>query len=165
MPMRAGNTKAVAMRALTIGAFAALVLQPAGGQTDGSRIMASAKPAAAAAAGHPVGSKPSDVAKTLKDAAETLGLARWSAVGGQRLPEVDVINTMEMWASGTTYNQSGTAIKTDYHASLGYNPPAMRVEMALSVGLQRGKSAAQFSGSCPFWIRLNSAASRGKSFS
>ena len=129
MPMRALKTKSLAMRALTIGAFAALVLQPAGGQTDNSRIMASAKPAATAAAGHPVGSSPSDVAKTLKDAAETLGLARWSGVGGQRLPEVDVINTMEMWASGTTYSQSGTAIKTDYHASLGYNPPAMRVEM------------------------------------
>ena len=79
----------------------------------------------------------SDVAKTLKTAAEALGLARWSGVGGQRLPEVDVINTMEIWGSGTTYGpapsnkpgEPGPAFKTDYHVALGYNPPAMRVEM------------------------------------
>jgi hypothetical protein len=44
---------------------------------------------------------------------------------------------MEIWGSGTTYSpgladKSGapwTAFKTEYHVTLGYNPPAMRVEM------------------------------------
>jgi hypothetical protein len=44
---------------------------------------------------------------------------------------------MEIWGSGTTYGSAqpnkagepGPAFKTEYHAALGYNPPAMRVEM------------------------------------
>jgi hypothetical protein len=129
--------KVLAKRALMIAALAAFVFQPARGQSNSAKASAGAKTAAAGAVDNPAGSNPSDVAKTLKTAAEAVGLARWSGVGGQRLPEVDVINTMEIWGSGTTYGsgqsnkpgEPGPAFKTDYHVTLGYNPPAMRVEM------------------------------------
>ncbi|HXP81916.1 MAG TPA: hypothetical protein VN976_18600 [Verrucomicrobiae bacterium] len=127
--MRATMIKVLAKRAVVITAFAALAFQAAAGQ--------SSKPSAAGAADDAAKLNTSEVAKTLKVAAEALGLARWSGVGGQRLPEVDVINTMEIWGSGTTYGLSqaskpgepGPAFKTEYHATLGYNPPAMRVEL------------------------------------
>ena len=137
MPTRAGMMKVLAKRALMVAALAAFVFQPARGQSNSAKASAGAKTAAAGAVDNPAGSNPSDVAKTLKTAAEAVGLARWSGVGGQRLPEVDVINTMEIWGSGTTYGpgpsnkpgEPGPAYKTDYHVTLGYNPPAMRVEM------------------------------------
>lgn len=131
--MQTITMKAMGRLALTIAAFAVLGLPPATAQNKKSGVIASMTAAPAVSADNAPGAGPSDVAKTLKLAAETLGLARWSGVGGQRLPEVDVLNTMEMWASGTTYNQSGTAIKTDYHAALGYNPAAMRVELTRTV--------------------------------
>jgi hypothetical protein len=129
--------KVLAKRALMVAALAALIFQPARGQSNSSKSSAGAKTATAGAVDNPAGSNLSDVAKTLKVAAEALGLARWSGVGGQRLPEVDVINTMEIWGSGTTYGpgqankpgEPGPAFKTDYHVTLGYNPPAMRMEM------------------------------------
>ena len=127
--MRAIMIKVLAKGAIVIAALLALAFQAAGGQ--------SAKPTAAGPADDATKSNPSAVEKTLKAAAEAVGLARWSGVGGQHLPEVDVINTMEIWGSGTTYgpgqsNKPGepwTAFKTEYHAALCYNPPAMRVEM------------------------------------
>jgi hypothetical protein len=71
-----------------------------------------------------------DVAKTLKAAADALGMPRWSGLGGAQLPELDTINRVEFQGSGTTYGSGqGTALKTDYHVALSYNPPAMRVEM------------------------------------
>jgi hypothetical protein len=137
MPMRRSLIRVLANRALMIAALAALAFQTAGGQSNDSKSAAGAKPMAAGTAGDTTGSNASEVANTLKTAAEAVGLARWSGVGGQRLPEVDVINTMEIWGTGTTYSpgpssKSGdpwTAFKTDYHVALGYNPPAMRVEM------------------------------------
>jgi hypothetical protein len=124
-------------RAVMIAALAVLVFQPARGQSINSKLSASAKTTTAGTADDAAKSNTSDVAQTLKTAAEALGLARWSGVGGQRLPEVDVINTMEIWGSGTTYGagqsskpgEPGPSFKTEYHAALGYNPPAMRVEM------------------------------------
>jgi hypothetical protein len=101
---------------LIFAAAAALALQTAQAQ-NGS------KPAAGASA--KLGSSDADVAKTEKAAADALGLSRWSNVGGGRLPEVDVINTIEFWASGTP---------SDYHVSLGYNPPGMRVESGSGSG-------------------------------
>jgi len=135
--MRATMIKVLAKKAIMIAALAALAFQTAGGQSDDSKASTGAKPVSAKAANAAAGLNTSDVAKTLKAAAEAVGLARWSGVGGQRLPEVDVVNTMEIWGSGTTYSpapssKSGepwTAFKTDYHVALGYNPPAMRVEM------------------------------------
>jgi hypothetical protein len=124
-------------RAVMIAALAVLVFQPARGQSINSKLSASAKTTTAGSADDAAKSNTSDVAQTLKTAAEALGLARWSGVGGQRLPEVDVINTMEIWGSGTAYGagqsskpgEPGPSFKTEYHAALGYNPPAMRVEM------------------------------------
>jgi hypothetical protein len=129
--------KVLARRTLLIATVAALVFQAARGQSTTSKAELSAKIAAAVATDDAAKSMSPDVSKTLKAAGEALGLARWSGVGGQRLPEVDVINTMEMWGSGTAYGQgqsaklgeAATAFKIDYHATLGYNPPAMRVEI------------------------------------
>ena len=69
-------------------------------------------------------------AEVLQAAAEALGMARWSDIGAGAvvLPGIDVVNTMEFQARGTT-ESSGQAVRTDYHVALGYNPPAMRVEM------------------------------------
>lgn len=137
MSTRAEMINALAKKTLMVAALAAFALQPARGQSNSAKSSAGAKTAAAGAVDNPAGSNPSDVAKTLKNAAEAVGLARWSGVGGQRLPEVDVINTMEIWGNGTTFGpgpsnkpgEPGPAYKTDYHVTLGYNPPAMRVEM------------------------------------
>ncbi len=128
MPTGAKITSVFATRALMIAALAAITFQTAGGQSDDSKVTTGAKPMAARSANAATPADTSDVAKTLKVAAEAVGLARWSGVGGERLPEVDVISTMEMWGSGTTYG-AGQAYKTEYHAAIGYNPPAMRVEM------------------------------------
>ena len=137
MPIQARNLSVIAGKALAIAALAAFVFQTARGQSNYSKASASAKNNSASTADDADKSNPSEVANTLKAAAEAVGLARWSGVGGQRLPEVDVINTMEIWGSGTTYDvnltnksgEPGRAFKTEYHAALGYNPPAMRVEM------------------------------------
>ena len=135
--MRATKTKRLAKRALMFAALTPLVFQTAHGQSNSSASTAGAKSQAAGVMEDSTKSGPPDVAKTLKAAAEAVGLARWSGVGGQRLPEVDVINTMEIWGSGTSYGPGqsskpgdpGPALKTEYHAAVGYNPPAMRVEM------------------------------------
>ena len=137
MTMQTRMLKVLARKALMIAALASLVFQAANGQSNSSKASAGAKTTTAGAADDTTKSSISEVAKTLKAAAEAVGLARWSGVGGQRLPEVDVINTMEIWGSGTTYGigksnkpgEPGPAFKTEYHAALGYNPPAMRVEM------------------------------------
>ena len=71
-----------------------------------------------------------DRAKVLRAAADALGMVRWSDIGTAttRLPGIDVVNTMEFQASGTSYN-SGQPFNAEYHVALGYNPAAMRVEM------------------------------------
>jgi hypothetical protein len=71
-----------------------------------------------------------DRAKVLRAAADALGMFRWSDIGttDTRLPAIDVVNTMEIQASGTS-DSGGRAVKTEYHVALGYNPPAMRIEM------------------------------------
>jgi len=134
--MRGTEMKVLAKSALMIAVLAPMAFQIVRGQSNGSKPSAGARFAAPGAMDNATGSDASDAAKTLKTAAEAVGLARWSGVGGQRLPEVDVINTMEIWASGTCYgpgqsNKPGEpaqACKAEYHIALGYNPPAMRVE-------------------------------------
>jgi hypothetical protein len=71
-----------------------------------------------------------DRPKTLRAAADALGMARWSDIGGAntRLPGIDIVNTQELVASGTT-DVGGRMVKTDVHAALGYNPAAMRIEI------------------------------------
>lgn len=72
-----------------------------------------------------------DRAKVLRAAADALGMVRWSDIGAgtTRLPGIDVVNTMEIEGNGTI-DDSGRAVKIQYHVALGYNPPAMRVETA-----------------------------------
>jgi hypothetical protein len=72
-----------------------------------------------------------DRAKVLRAAADALGMARYSDIGGAntRLPGIDIINTMELQGSGTTTDMGGRQAKTDFHVALGYNPVAARVEL------------------------------------
>ena len=70
----------------------------------------------------------SEAAKAVKAAADALGMPRTGGPGGALLPEIDVINRMEILGSGTS-SVSGQTVKTEYHAALGYNPPAMRLEI------------------------------------
>ena len=137
MPTGAKMTSVFATRALMIAALAAIGFQTVAGQNNSAKTTTDTKNMSARPANAATGPDTSDVAKTLKAAAEAVGLARWSGVGGQRLPEVDVISTMEMWGTGTTYGlgqpykagEPWPAFKTEYHAAIGYNPPAMRLEM------------------------------------
>ena len=137
MLTRTGLTRLLVKSGLIIAALVGLSFLAAGGQSNNFKSSAGAKIASAEAADDTAKSNSPEVSKTLKTAAEAVGLARWSGVGGQRLPEVDVINTMEIWGAGTTYSPGPSskpgepwqAFKTEYHAALGYNPPAMRVEM------------------------------------
>ena len=71
-----------------------------------------------------------DRVRVLRAAADALGMLRFSDIGAAntRLPPIDIVNTMELLASGTS-DMNGRAVKTDYHVALGYNPAAMRVEM------------------------------------
>lgn len=140
--MRSIRTRALARRAVAIAAFACLAgigSHTARGQGSGSKQ--SAVPSGRADGVDDTSrANAAGPAKTLKVAAEALGLARWSAVGGQRLPEVDVVNTMEIWGSGTTWGlgqsykagQPWPEFKTEYHAALGYNPAAFRLELTLT---------------------------------
>jgi hypothetical protein len=86
--------------------------------------------ASAVQSGSAQGNAALDRAKVLRAAGDALGMIRWSDIGAgsTRLPAIDIVNTMEFVGSGTSYS-SGQAFKSDYHVTLGYNPPAMRVEM------------------------------------
>lgn len=73
--------------------------------------------------------KPADVPEAraaLGAAADALGMLRTAAFGPGRTPRLDVLNTMEFWASGTPFS--------DYHAALVFNPPGMRLEVTRSTG-------------------------------
>lgn len=73
--------------------------------------------------------KPADVPEAraaLGAAADALGMLRTAAFAPGRTPRLDVLNTMEFWASGTPFS--------DYHAALVYNPPGMRLEVTRSTG-------------------------------
>ena len=72
-----------------------------------------------------------DRAKVLRTAADALGMARYSDIGGAntRLPGIDIVNTMELQGNGTTTDMGGRQAKTDFHVALGYNPVAARVEL------------------------------------
>jgi hypothetical protein len=113
--------KSKVVRGLMFVAVAALAIQSGAAQSEQGKANAA-----------PTGT--SDVSKVIKAAADALGMPRTGGPGGALLPEIDVVNRMEFWGSGTAYiaEKAGaprTAVKTDYHAALGYNPPAMRVEM------------------------------------
>jgi len=133
-------TKTKTIQILMVAALAAVVLQFAGAQTEKTKATAGATANTAKAAdAEASASATPDVAKSLRAAADALGMVRWSDIGAGNvhLPAIDVINTIEFWGSGTTYasGQSDkmggprSAFKTEYHVTLAYNPPAMRVEM------------------------------------
>jgi len=71
-----------------------------------------------------------DRLRVLRAAADALDMLRFSDIGAanSRLPPIDIVNTMEFQANGTS-DMNGRAVKTDYHVALGYNPAAMRIEM------------------------------------
>ena len=100
-------TKAKVMRGLILAMVAAFAFQSAKAQSGQTK-------ATAGATGSP------DAASIIKAAADAMGMPRTGGPGGAGLPEVDVINRMEIWGSASGY---------EYHAALGYNPPAMRIEM------------------------------------
>jgi hypothetical protein len=87
--------------------------------------------AAVALAVHPAAAQTApDRTTALRAAADALGMVRWSDIGAgtTRLPGIDIVNTMELWATGTV-DVDGKPVKAEYHAALGYNPAAMRVEL------------------------------------
>ena len=135
--MRAIQTSVWVRKTAVVAALAGLGFHAANGLVSGSKASASARSATAVSVDDASRPSSTDLAKTLKAAAEALGLARWSGVGGQHLPEVDIVSTMEIWGSGTTWGlgqpykagQPWPAFKTEYHAALGYNPAAFRLEM------------------------------------
>jgi hypothetical protein len=90
---------------------------------------AQTKPATGSTAAPGAASDTTGRMKVLRSAADALGMIRWSDIGSgeTRLPDIDVVNTMELSASATSYN-GGQSVQTEYHVALGYNPPAMRVE-------------------------------------
>src|SRR5713101_5172370 len=74
-----------------------------------------------------------DAAATIKKAEYALGMIRGPA-------RIDAINTMEFWGTGSTYafgqaykpDMPWPPFKTEYHGSLSYAVPAMRVDMLRS---------------------------------
>lgn len=96
--------------------------------------------AVAALAVHSAGAQGTpDRSAVLRAVAEAHGMARYSDIGAgtTRLPPIDVVNTMEFWGSGTSESE-GRAVRTEYHAALGYNPAAMRVEMTAAGAATQG---------------------------
>lgn len=113
----------MALRGPIIAVVVAFAFQAARAQNAGrANSSGEAKPAAAGAA--------MDRAKVLRAAADALGMVRWSDIGAgaTRLPGIDIVNTMEIFASGTIYNNGQPSI-CEYHAALAYIPPAMRLEI------------------------------------
>jgi hypothetical protein len=106
------STKAKLMKVLTSAAIVILAFQCAGAQSAQTKTAPNM----------------SEVAKAVKAAADALGMPRTGGPGGALLPEIDVINRMEILGNGTS-SVSGQTVKTEYHAALGYNPPAMRLEI------------------------------------
>ena len=105
-------TKAKLLKVLAGAAIAIVAFQCAGAQSSQTKTAAST----------------SEAAKAIKAAADALGMPRTGGPGGALLPEIDVVNRMEILGSGTS-SVSGEMVKTEYHAALGYNPPAMRLEI------------------------------------
>lgn len=105
-------TKAKLLKVLAGAAIAIVAFQCAGAQSSQTKTAAST----------------SEAAKAIKAAADALGMPRTGGPGGALLPEIDVVNRMEILGSGTS-SVSGQMVKTEYHAALGYNPPAIRLEI------------------------------------
>lgn len=107
--------KKIVLQISMIAAAAAFICHTAIAQSE-------AKPAAAG--------ETTDRAKVLRAAADALGMLRWSDIGAgaTHLPAIDIVTTMEIFASGTVYN-GGQPAPAEYHAAIAYIPPTMRVEI------------------------------------
>jgi hypothetical protein len=116
-------SKKIVLQILMIAAVAVFAYHTAVAQNGGKS--GSGAEAKAGASG-----EATDRLKVLRAAADALGMLRWSDIGAgaTHLPAIDVVTTMEIFASGTVYN-GGQASPADYHAALAYIPPAMRVEI------------------------------------
>jgi hypothetical protein len=114
--------KKLILQILTIVAAGVFVCHTAHAQNEGKT--SSGAEAKTAASGD------TDRAKVLRAAADALGMLRWSDIGAgaTHLPAIDVVTTMEIFASGTVYN-GGQPSTAEYHAALAYIPQAMRVEI------------------------------------
>jgi hypothetical protein len=112
-------TKARIIQMLLVTAVAALALRTA--DTWGNEVKETAVRTSAIATPEPKPADVPDARAALAAAADALGMLRTAGLGGGRTPRLDVINTMEFWASGTPF--------ADYHVVLAYNPPGMRVEL------------------------------------
>jgi hypothetical protein len=113
-------TKARVIKMLMVATVAALALQADVAWGNKAKATAGAR-VATAAVPNPKPADTPDARATLGAAADALGMLRTAGLGGGRTPRLDVINTMEFSASGTPFSQ--------YHVSLAFNPPGMRVEL------------------------------------
>ncbi len=91
-------------------------------QTAQPAPAAKPKPAVARTAAPSASAAPTDVNKTLKTAADALGMLR-------SINRVDAITRMEYWASGTA-TIAGQPAAVEYHATLAYSPPGLRVDIS-----------------------------------
>jgi len=93
-------------------------------------VSALAVPAGAQSPSTALGASAPDRARVLRAAADALAMGRWSDIGSTttRLPGIDIVNTMELTATGMI-DLGGRLVKTDVHVALGYNPAAMRIEL------------------------------------
>jgi len=116
------------LQILTVAAAVGIAFHSALAQNEGKA--GSGAEAKTTAAGETM-----DRAKVLRAVADALGMVRWSDIGAgaTRLPGIDIVNTMEIFASGTVYN-AGQPSTAEYHAALAYIPPAMRVEITRKDG-------------------------------
>jgi hypothetical protein len=112
--------KAKILRVLMVVGVAGLALH-AGHVWSGRAATALGADPRASAAPAPKPADAPNARATLEGAADALGMLRPAALGGGRTLRLDVINTMEFSASGTPFSE--------YHATLAYNPPSMRVEL------------------------------------
>ena len=106
------------IKILTIAVVLGLAFQIAAARRE--KVEAARATARVAVAADPKPADASDPHAVLGAAADALGMLRQAAFAPGRTPRLDVINTMEFWASGTPFSE--------YHAALVYNPPGMRVE-------------------------------------
>src|SRR5260370_14414907 len=111
-----------------IAVAAAFVFHNAFAQNEGKAT--SGADAKTAAAGETM-----DRAKILRAAADALGMIRWSDIGAgaTRLPGIDIVNTMEIVASGTIYDNGQPSTFLSRDALLDV-PPSMRVEITRKGG-------------------------------
>jgi hypothetical protein len=112
-------------------AFVQFASQGARAQQPASPAAGTKAPAAPKVRAPVAGKKASftGVSKVIMESKDAMGMLR-------SVEQLDAINTMEFWATGTTYASSTSnpgakpaAIETEYHANLGYNPPGLRLEI------------------------------------